>query len=461
MNDRSRQITHGLVLAFLMIVVGQPSSIFAQTCFGVVLSSQSQINDLAGTCTTLSGGLEIEEATAGDIVDLTPLRNIDMPILSSLGIYNNSMLTSLAGLEGIKTIFSSLTIDSNPSLKNVDGLEGMESMRGYLNIYNNASLENLNGFRNITQNPSGFNGLNIEGNPALTSLDGLEGLKTFDDLIYIAENATLMDIDGLQGLIGSSRSGFEIADNPMLMNVDGLQNLIEADYIEIFDNLMLADFCGLYPFFSSDTTFNSYYTAGNSANPTRQDIIAGGPCIPDPVELINELLANGNLTTGNANALLSMLGSCHLVPFNNLVNAFVNAGKITQTEADDLIAAAAATCASSAGNGNLLAPATPYLATIGQQPSKEETVNGVDTDFTLYPNPALDEVNVGLEAFLGKAVSLVVYNKLGQPVKVIRVDEIQTPVQQVQVGELPSGAYLMQVRTEAGVLSKAFLIIRD
>ncbi|MCB0582661.1 MAG: T9SS type A sorting domain-containing protein, partial [Phaeodactylibacter sp.] len=83
---------------------------------------------------------------------------------------------------------------------------------------------------------------------------------------------------------------------------------------------------------------------------------------------------------------------------------------------------------------------------------------GVGLDFTLYPNPARDEIYLGLDAFLGRPVSLAVYNKLGQPVKRIEAGTADTPVQEVRVGDLPAGMYLLQVRSGEVVLAKKFMV---
>lgn len=425
LNDRPRHKVYGWVLALMMICIVQPASILAQTCSGVVLSSQSQINNLASTCTLLNGNLRITETTPGDIVDLTPLRTLNIENIGNLTIEENSLLESLDGLEGLKSIASSITIFDNPLLKNVDALEGMEQMRGYINIYYNNSIENLNGFRNITQNPRGFNGLNIIGNPVLTSLDGLEGLKTFDDLIDVSENATLMNIDGLEGLRGSSSSNFEIYDNPQLMNIDGLQNLSAADFISIFDNSILSDFCGLHPLFSSDPNYNYYYFSGNAANPTGQDIIAGGPCIPDPAALISELLTNGNITSGNANALLVKLNNCNLGPFTNQVNAFANAGKLTQAQADDLIAGATTQCAT--------------------------TRRAVAAGFSLgqnYPNPGDGYTWIPFSLPATAEVSLRLFDATGKVVKILLEETLESGIHEVKmdVRSLTDGMYFYQLR---------------
>ncbi|MCB0549102.1 MAG: HYR domain-containing protein, partial [Phaeodactylibacter sp.] len=78
-------------------------------------------------------------------------------------------------------------------------------------------------------------------------------------------------------------------------------------------------------------------------------------------------------------------------------------------------------------------------------------------DLTLYPNPARDEIYLGLDAFLGRPVSLSVYNKLGQLV-MMEAGTVDTPVQEVRVGDLPAGVYLMQVRSGEVMLAKKFMI---
>ncbi|MCO6487746.1 MAG: T9SS type A sorting domain-containing protein, partial [Phaeodactylibacter sp.] len=86
-------------------------------------------------------------------------------------------------------------------------------------------------------------------------------------------------------------------------------------------------------------------------------------------------------------------------------------------------------------------------------------VESIRLHFALYPNPARNEIYLGLNAFIGQPASLAVYNKLGQQVMTMEAGTVDAPVQEVRVGDLPAGVYLMQVRSGELVLAKKFMVL--
>ena len=69
--------------------------------------------------------------------------------------------------------------------------------------------------------------------------------------------------------------------NVALKNLNGLSNLTSVGgNLLVSDNAALNIFCGLYPLLSSNGLQGGYDVTGNLVNPTQQQIIDDGPCIP-------------------------------------------------------------------------------------------------------------------------------------------------------------------------------------
>jgi hypothetical protein len=108
----------------------------------------------------------------------------------------------------------------------------------------------------------------------------------------------------------------------------------------------LASFCSLYPLFNEGTPPGprNIYISDNASDPTPAEIVAGGPCLPDPTDYIGQLLASGVINDGQLTALLAKLNKCNTNSLMNQIDAFVNAGIMTPEEADILIASTTASC---------------------------------------------------------------------------------------------------------------------
>jgi len=133
-------------------------------------------------------------------------------------------------------------------------------------------------------------GLYVPNNAALTNLDGLGNITSVGWVLYVQNNDALTNLDGL-GNITSVGWFLHIFDNAVLTNLDGLSNLTYAgNDLAVYDNGSLNIFCGLYPLLSSNGLQGSYTVADNLVNPTQQQIIDNGPCVPSALSE-NELLA--------------------------------------------------------------------------------------------------------------------------------------------------------------------------
>jgi hypothetical protein len=142
---------------------------------------------------TLRGYPEIAGAVTieGD-VDLRPLHCL-RAIGGGLSVLNRDLL--LDGLEQLETLGTSLQLDSNRALPHLRSLARLASIGE----------------------------LFVNGNPALTSLDGLTGLRQVVADVQIGGNASLVSLDGLRDLdVGG---GVTVFSNPLLRDVSGLSAL--------------------------------------------------------------------------------------------------------------------------------------------------------------------------------------------------------------------------------------------
>jgi len=189
----------------------------------------------------------------------------------------NPSITNLNSLSSLKTV-KRLYIVSNTNLTNLNGLSNLESVSIEFSLDNNTSLSNINALNNCLFEGS----FAIKGNSALTNLNGI-AQSTFNDiqLITINDNALLENINGITNLTSiNGTNGFfgvlSINNNSSLIDIEGLSNLATVEnLIEIKDNPLLTNFCGIQPLANSSSFSADYEVSGNAFNPTQQEIIDG------------------------------------------------------------------------------------------------------------------------------------------------------------------------------------------
>jgi hypothetical protein len=65
--------------------------------------------------------------------------------------------------------------------------------------------------------------------------------------------------------------------------------------------------------------------------------------------------------------------------------------------------------------------------------------------FSVFPNPATDELNINLSEYTGKAVNIEIYNTFGKAVSREHLDNVASPSFTMNVNDLPVGTYLIRV----------------
>lgn len=79
-------------------------------------------------------------------------------------------------------------------------------------------------------------------------------------------------------------------------------------------------------------------------------------------------------------------------------------------------------------------------------------------DFSIFPNPAVDKVNVKLESLIGKEVNISIYNNLGQVVKFIKIDEVQNAFEKIDIPNFEPGTYIINIQTDEETIAKKFIV---
>ena len=322
--------------SFLLIFIFAESK--AQNIFtgNVLLQSQSQVVAFgANNYTDITGNLGIGLTPSSDVTDLTPLSTLTS-VSGELVIMSNPLLSNLDGLNNITTLGGDLILEENNVLNNIDALSTLTSVNSIL-MRRNKQITNLDCFSNITSlelidlffneklsnigglsNITSASGIRVYSIPItnlntfrnitsldqylqivgtlMNNLDGLDGLTSIGDGgLYIANNTLLTSLDRLSGLT-TIGGGLGISYNPLLTNLYGLNNLTSVGKplpknggMQIAYNNMLTEFCGLFTllnggglvgegFAISNVPAQLYNVSGNLANPTEEEIIAGGAC---------------------------------------------------------------------------------------------------------------------------------------------------------------------------------------
>lgn len=186
---------YSLGIALLLV-----NALVSQSCLpdGLYISSQSEIDNFKANypnCTQIEGHLEI----------------------------SGNGITNLDSLHMITYIGGFLDIYSVPDLVDISGLSALTTVgSGRLGLSGSA-LTNLNGLENLTS----VAGLRIEGNTALSSLQGLASLTTAGEGVYILENPVLESLNGLESLTSAGQGGFLIIEsNASLVSLSGIDNII-------------------------------------------------------------------------------------------------------------------------------------------------------------------------------------------------------------------------------------------
>jgi hypothetical protein len=198
----------------------------------VTIHTQSELHALADVV-EITGRLQV----AGSVTDLS-----DLMRLNHVGgdLVISTLLPSLRGLDGLRSVGGSVRLEQNEALRNADALGNLRSIGRNLELNNNSALTRLPVFNSL----QALSGLVIE-NSALTSLSGLERVQVVQ-LLTISGNRALTNLRGLEGIQGI-HSTWTIRYNESLTSLEGLEGLeiIDTASLIIEQNDALTSLQGL------------------------------------------------------------------------------------------------------------------------------------------------------------------------------------------------------------------------
>jgi hypothetical protein len=215
---------HRKLLVFLCLSIAFQCSLSAQSNVlnsNIELGNQSVVNNFATSypnITVINGNLKIGSFTAktnindlGALTKILEVRGVITIVNTNLStlqglhkllkanflvIAQNDKLTTLNNISQLERLYGGLQIDQNPLLQNLEGLEQItvvgDSITGHLQIYNNVGLKNLRGLESLS-----FIGenLNISYNDSLQSLYELSSLTHIGEHLVLRNNKSLNSLE--------------------------------------------------------------------------------------------------------------------------------------------------------------------------------------------------------------------------------------------------------------------------
>ncbi|MFV0573749.1 MAG: T9SS type A sorting domain-containing protein [Xanthomarina gelatinilytica] len=321
----------------------------------LTISSQSEIDSF--NYSEITGTLTIEEATAGDIINLNGLstlttingglsitNNTSLGSLNGLdnlafigtepidalgngiglNIVNNSALSSIVSLTNVTSIGSNLTITDNQSLLNLLGLESITSINGNIYISNNSSLSSLNGLNNLTSVNQGsgfFTGfVTIQNNNSLTTLNGLSSLNSITRDLKISNNSSLTSLVGLDNL--SDLNIFKVSNNNSLTSLNGIGDLTNFYAMSITHNSSLVSLDG---FNNGLTTLNANLLIANN------QLLTSINALGNISSIVGHLEISSNVSLENLNGLNNLVSISGDLNIGNALLPSTEQGNISLT----------------------------------------------------------------------------------------------------------------------------------
>lgn len=144
--------------------------------------------------------------------------NILNEVASEYYFVNNPHLISLPNTPNLSVIGKSITLWEDDAIINFNGLNSLTTLGGNINVMDNSTLISFFGLNNLTIT----NGINIQNNPALSSVKDLANLITFPFVgptrpsINISNNNILTSLSGLDNINGAIIGEVVLQNNPNL-----------------------------------------------------------------------------------------------------------------------------------------------------------------------------------------------------------------------------------------------------
>lgn len=194
-----------------------------------------------------------------------------------------SDITDLSPLNGLTQIASQLEVQSNPQLTSLQGLENLEVVAGLVlsDNENLTSLTGLEGLKSISGHTfyTGqvfYNGglIFVFNNPSLASVEALGNITPQTLSQVTINNSGLSSLAGLENIVEVSK--LYIVNNDVLTSLEALEGLININStVFITGNDTLTNYCILQNPIGNNPNLEVYNVLDNQFNPTQQNIISG------------------------------------------------------------------------------------------------------------------------------------------------------------------------------------------
>lgn len=238
--------------------------------------------NLNGLANLVWVGYGISISKNDTLINLEGLNSITM--VPTLLIEDMASLTTLQGLENISNIMG-LYIYDNPELLTIDALKNISVFKDAgvgleITIRSCPGITSLPDFKNITQAQRIY----ITDNASLSSLEGLHHIKSVSYGLVISGNPQLESLEGLRGIgafddlrVVNILNNLTIKDNLILTSLNGLENIKSFHgYITVSGNYLLGDFCAISHMMTTEEGFDIGYSAyNNHFDPNQADFQAG------------------------------------------------------------------------------------------------------------------------------------------------------------------------------------------
>ncbi len=457
-------------------------------CFheGVTFTTQQQIDDFAANyCTSIEGDVTI---SGDDINNLQGLNQIE-DIKGNFTIFDNPSLININGLENLSSIGGNFHIEKNDALANFiePELGELESVGGDFYVKSNHSLTSFTGFSILNSIGGNFH---IESNFILENFSGLGALTNIGGYFHIEKNAVLENFSGL-GALTNIGGYFHIVNNDALENFMGLETLESiGGYFYLKRNHQLVDLTAFKEKFESiegylkidnnillESLEGINNITGIKSKGSEKDltITRNKKLYECHVNSICVFLGLENITTkisGNATGCKSknqIKDSCALGPLMVTIpiGVIVQSNQSVITWSDDTPNGDEEYEIEYSKDGyNFTTIGHMYFDSKGQYDfihenpesgdnyyrikqvsfdgmfrySDTETINLEAGEFSVYPNPAQDQVTVSTS----QEGNLKIYNQLGRLVKQTRLSE---GTNEIDLSTLSTGIYIFKTET--------------
>ncbi|HMJ70319.1 MAG TPA: FlgD immunoglobulin-like domain containing protein [Cyclobacteriaceae bacterium] len=239
------------------------------------LYANGMLNDLSALRgpRTVTNRLTIANNTL--LTSLAGMEDIHLPDTADLFIYDSNF-TSLDGLPSFDSL-GDVVLFSNPQLTDISVFESVSKL-DHLNLRDMPSITGLGDFSNLQS----IGALSIISNGSLNSLDAFSSLNTVEGDVYISNNPALTNLQGLHNI--SNVGGTISINNQGLPDLTGLDGLVSAGALDISYNDNLTTLHGLESLQFVNGEYNGEYNNSPSLSLIENAVL-------------NEVSALGQLTS--------------------------------------------------------------------------------------------------------------------------------------------------------------------